>query len=228
MATLVATPGSVTTWLNHWSLLHADWDSLAAVNRIGIDGTLLQMVLARRGATVNRSSADLVLPVVFSEVLPPQAPIAIIGAAPGVAKKVAERLAPRTVLAVNGYEELRDLRANPQALIDLNPALVILGLGAGLQDEVAKEISALLPQAAVCTAGGWIDQFAKKETYFPAWVHRFRLGWAWRIANEPRRLIGRYTTEAAVFLWQSKTLATRLLDLGTVGQWGIEVTPRQK
>ncbi|WIM73054.1 WecB/TagA/CpsF family glycosyltransferase [Corynebacterium suedekumii] len=80
------------------------------------------------------------------------------------------------------------------------PDVIVLGLGAGLQDELAVELHEILPGAVICTAGGWIDQFARREQYFPAWVHSLRLGWLWRIIHEPRRLTHRYTLDAVAIL----------------------------
>ncbi|QWW20738.1 WecB/TagA/CpsF family glycosyltransferase [Schaalia sp. 19OD2882] len=221
MAALVSRPGTTTTWLNHWSLLNADWQALSRLDLIGIDGTLLQMLLAASGATVKRSSADLVLPAVLDGV----DRVALVGAAPGVAARAARRLAPREVLAVDGFGELRALRADMTPLVDFDPTLVVVGLGAGLQDAVAHEISTALPGAAVCTAGGWIDQYAAAaDDYFPAWVHALRLGWAWRIAHEPRRLIGRYTVDALRFLLAAPVLLRRLKALGSVQEWGVCLT----
>ena len=48
MAQRVLSRGHATTWLNHWSLLHADFRALARMDTVGFDGTLLQMRL--RGA----------------------------------------------------------------------------------------------------------------------------------------------------------------------------------
>ena len=48
MAQRVLTRGHTTTWLNHWSLLHADFRALARMHTVGFDGTLLQMRPAAR------------------------------------------------------------------------------------------------------------------------------------------------------------------------------------
>lgn len=221
-AAIVGRPGEVTTWLNHWSLLHADWKALSKMGLVGFDGTLLQMVLRLNGINVRRSSGDLVIPVILSEVLPPDAKVALIGAVPGVAQKVADLFAPRPILAFNGYDELAELRKDPSPLIDFDPALVVLGLGAALQEQVAAEFAPLLPQAAIATCGGWLDQYAiAKGKYFPQWVYRCRLGWAVRIMREPRRLLARYTIEAVVFLLLVPPLMRRLRRLGAVEEWGI-------
>lgn len=214
MARTVARPGTVTTWLNHWSVQHADWRALERLDVVGVDGTLLQLALVVSGRRLARTSADLVLPTVLSQVLPPGARVALIGGRPGVAQAAAQRMSSKTVVAIDGFEDLAALRADPSSLVDFDPDLVVLGLGAGLQDEVAVELHGVLPRAAICTAGGWIDQLAASEQYFPDWVHTMRLGWAWRIAHEPRRLLGRYTVDAVSFLAGFPSIARRLDSLG--------------
>ncbi len=52
MAQRVLTRGHATTWLNHWSLLHADFRALARMNTVSFDGTLLQMRLRAAGHEV--------------------------------------------------------------------------------------------------------------------------------------------------------------------------------
>lgn len=216
-------PGVVVTWLNHWSIQHANWEAMARMHLVGVDGTLLQLVLRRHGHVVGRTSADLVLPVVLDQVLAPDARVVLLGAAPGVARRAAERLAPREVLALDGFDELSSTRADPSILVDFNPSLVVVGLGAGLQEEVAAEIHAVLPHATVCTAGGWIDQFACSERYFPAWVHQLRVGWLWRIAHEPRRLLGRYTADALALVGRTRELVHRKVSLGgTFTELGLD------
>ena len=62
MADRLLTRGHATSWLNHWSLLHADFGALARMNTIGFDGTFLQMRLraaARGGSHVNGPGASV-------------------------------------------------------------------------------------------------------------------------------------------------------------------------
>lgn len=94
--------------------------------------------------------------------------MALICAVPCVAKKAAAKLKGHTVTAFDGFDELASLRKDPQALIEYSPDVIVLGLGARLQEEVALELHRTFPKAIICTAGGWIDQFAAKEQYFPA------------------------------------------------------------
>lgn len=214
LAHLISSPGTVVTWLNHWSIQHANWSALSRVNYIGIDGTLLQLLLRRAGWALGRTSADLVLPVFFRDVLPSGSAVALIGAAPGVAANAGERITRHRVQAWDGYEQLRTLRADPGDLVQFAPDVIVLGLGAGLQDELAVELHEILPGAVICTAGGWIDQFARREQYFPAWVHSLRLGWLWRIIHEPRRLTRRYTLDAVAVLLGRRRYVGKLRAIG--------------
>ena len=78
---------------------------------------------------------------------------------------------------------------------------------------------------SVCVAGGWIDQYAKAaEDYFPDWVHNARLGWAWRIAHEPKRLTKRYTIEALDFIAHWPQLIRRLEAMGSFDELGLVVS----
>ncbi|AKK04823.1 Glycosyl transferase WecB/TagA/CpsF family [Corynebacterium mustelae] len=216
LAQAMVKPGTVVTWLNHWSIQHANWNALAETTSIGFDGTLLQIVLNRNGYAIGRTSADLVLPVLFNEMLEAGKNIVLIGAAPGVAEKAAERITRHTVFAFNGFDDLAEIRKNPTRIGITAPDVIVLGLGALLQDEVAIEMHQAFPDAIVCTAGGWIDQFAKNEQYFPPWVHRYRLGWAWRIAHEPRRLLRRYTIDAVAFVLRHRRYLAKLAELNRI------------
>ena len=226
MAQRVLTRGHTTTWLNHWSLLHADFRALARMNTVGFDGTLLQMRLRAAGHEVSRTSADLVLPHVFDR-LEDGARITLIGAVPEAGQAAAERLHRFDVQVIDGYEGLRRLKADPSVLTAFDPRLVIVGLGAGLQEVVASVALGLVPEASVCTAGGWIDQYARAaDDYFPDWVHAARLGWAWRIAHEPKRLTKRYTVEALDFVAHAPELISRLEAMGSFDDLGLVVGPR--
>lgn len=218
---IVYSGGGTTTWLNHWSLMHTDWSALNRVDRIGFDGTFLQLALYRVGHHVHRTSADLVMPFVLHHVLPRGSRIVVLGAAPGVAQQASERMGPHDIHTFNGYADLRRIRANLQEIVDINPTLILVGLGAGLQEEVAIELHEVCPQAIVCTVGGWIDQLARSDHYFPKWVHKLRLGWAWRIMHEPRRVLRRYTFDALKFSRKSRAMIARLEALGEWDEYAI-------
>jgi exopolysaccharide biosynthesis WecB/TagA/CpsF family protein len=209
--------GFTATWLNHYSALNADWEALRDVDFIGVDGTLLQILLDRSGVDIQRTSADLALPEFLGRESTRGARLALIGGVSGIGAKAARRLGQEPVFVSDGFEGLKLLRQNPAALVSANPEIVLVGVGAGLQDRVAVEISQWLPSASVFTVGGWLDQLAAKPQYFPPWVHRMRIGWLWRVAHEPRRLIRRYTVDAFHALTARKDLTGRLSERQLLG-----------
>lgn len=213
---IVQAGAGTTTWLNHWSLMYANWSALTRMDRIGFDGTFLQLALYKAGRHVHRTSADLVMPFVLHSVLRPHSRIVVVGAAPGVAQQASTRMGAHEICCFDGYADLRRLRKNPEELVALKPQVILVGLGAGLQEEVAVQFHTVCPEAIVCTVGGWLDQLAQSEHYFPRWVHRLRLGWLWRIIHEPRRVLRRYTFDALRFSRKSRAL---IGSLETLGQW---------
>lgn len=205
---LLAAHGGVTvTWLNHWSAMHTDWPALERMAFVGVDGTLLQLLLRRSGMNVERSSADMVIPLYLR--LRPHARVALVGGRPGVAGEAAGRL-DDVVFTADGYSGLDGLIEPESPLVRAEPDVIVLGLGTGLQDRVATELHRLLPSAVIFTAGGWIDQLSKREQYFPPLIHRLRLGWLWRIVHEPRRLLRRYTIDAVAAVLRRHATARRL------------------
>lgn len=204
--------GFTATWLNHVSIMSADWDALRKFDYIGVDGTLLQLLLRASGIQVKRTSADLTLPALLEFSRANGRRIGFVGAKAGVAALAARRFVGVNFVA-DGYAELATIRTNPSQLrtaVDV----VVLGLGARLQDQVATQLATSMPHAAIVTAGGWIDQMAKSADYFPAWIHKMRLGWLWRLAHEPRRLLKRYTILAVLAIRNRRLLVDRIAALG--------------
>lgn len=199
--------GVTVTWLNHWSAMHTDWPALERMALVGIDGTLLQLLLHRSGLSVDRSSADMVIPLYLR--LRPAARVALVGGRPGVAENAAARL-EGVVFTADGFAGLAGLFDEGSALVAADPDVIVLGLGTGLQDRVAAELHNRLPGAVIFTAGGWVDQLSRREQYFPPVVHRLRLGWLWRIAHEPRRLLRRYTIDAVAAVVRRRATVQRL------------------
>jgi exopolysaccharide biosynthesis WecB/TagA/CpsF family protein len=209
--------GLTVTWLNHYTARNADWEALRAIDFIGVDGTLLQILLARRGVKILRTSADLALPEFLGRESARGASVALIGGISGVAAQAGSRLGRELVFVCDGFDGLTKLRQDPTPLVSANPQIVFVGVGAGLQDRVAVEISRWLPNASVFTVGGWLDQLAAKPQYFPPLIHRMRLGWLWRLLHEPRRLIRRYTVDALYAVAARKDLTRRLLERKLLG-----------
>ena len=211
---LPITPEStVTTWLNHHSALVADWDAVAQADEVGVDGTFLQLLLGLQGASVTRSSADLDLPAILRERHREGRTIAFVGGGPGIARAAAERFSG-VVLAVDGYDGVADHSRLVQRLRASGVTVIVLGMGSPAQDRIAVRLRDDLQGVEIYTAGGWFDQLAHAENYFPPMVHALRLGWLWRLLHEPRRLAGRYTVEPFVAAVRLRNVARRLESCG--------------
>lgn len=186
--------GGTLTWLNHYSALRAREAGvpLHEFDYLGVDGILLCRLVKTDCA---RTSADLLLPALLER--SQQLRIALIGSTSGtllnVREKIESNYGHQVVLMRDGYEERpspallrRELRTN-------RVQLVIVGLGAPLQDFYALDIR--LRGVLVATCGGWLDQFSG-ENYYPAWAYPLRLNWLVRLVREPRRLWRRYSIDA--------------------------------
>lgn len=185
-------------WLNHYSIRLAvseAAEALAEMDVCGVDGQLLKWLLRHPV----RTSADLVVPVLLrcderiSTVL-------AIGGAGNRAEALTEsfsRLAERrvSVRCIDGFDGLLRGAELQRAVGDLKPDLLLVGLGAGLQEQVLLEASAAMTDGYALTCGGFLDQVLQ-ERYYPDWAYPLRLNWLVRLAREPRRLWRRYTVHA--------------------------------
>jgi N-acetylglucosaminyldiphosphoundecaprenol N-acetyl-beta-D-mannosaminyltransferase len=88
---------------------------------------------------------------------------------------------------------------------------VLVGLPTPLQQEWAHTYGPALAAPVVMTAGAYLDKLAEGLDWYPRWMERARLGWAYRVYREPRRLLGRYTVGTAQFaaLCARETVAAR-------------------
>jgi N-acetylglucosaminyldiphosphoundecaprenol N-acetyl-beta-D-mannosaminyltransferase len=80
--------------------------------------------------------------------------------------------------------------------------IVWVGLGTPKQDIVAQRIANLIPVVTV-SVGAAFDFFAGRKAEAPAWLQGTGLEWAFRLKEEPRRLLSRYTLGSCTFLKNS-------------------------
>lgn len=81
---------------------------------------------------------------------------------------------------------------------------VLIGMGTPKQENMAKEIiqCAEGQQKTIhCfTCGGFLTQASQKLAYYPKWINRYHLRWAWRMFHE-KHVIGRLLKEYPQFLY---------------------------
>jgi beta-1,4-glucosyltransferase len=196
---LAATGAPVrVTWLNHHSIrvaLAVAPDAVGQVDVCGIDGEFLRWLL---GHPV-RTSADLVVPrlLLADDSIRRVLAIGGHGDRSAALTEALTRAAGRPVRAwsVDGHEDLPRGEQLRRLVRDLEPDVVLVGLGAGLQEQVLLEAASAMPRGYALTCGGFLDQVLQ-EGYYPGWAYPLKLNWLVRLAREPGRLWRRYTVEA--------------------------------
>jgi len=51
----------------------------------------------------------------------------------------------------------------------------------------------------IITGGSYLDHLAERVYWYPGWVNKTRLGWAYRLTREPGRLWKRYSLDLAAY-----------------------------
>lgn len=137
-------------------------------------------------------------------------PIALVGGPPGVARRAAERLMAahpglRISLAtappmgfVIGSEADRRLIDEVAAC---DARLVFVGLGAPLQEAWMLAHRERLEGRVVAGIGAGLDISAGRFRAAPEWMTRIGMEWAFRLAQEPRRLWRRYLIDDPTIFW---------------------------
>lgn len=188
--------GRLITFLNPYSYLigRSSLGLYTIFDNIGIDGILLVVLLKCLGIRRERVSFDgtSLAPVIFRQCASHSMKIALIGGEDGVAKKAAEAVEFEyhceglVKIIENGFLT-QDQRLQTQARIrDEHIDVVIVGMGAKLQEQFLSDLRASGWNGWGITCGGYLKQTAKMGTqYYPAWVDKFNIRWIYRIYDEP-------------------------------------------
>lgn len=128
--------------------------------------------------------------------------VSIIGGPPGLAERALDVLVDAGVArpgaTAHGYQDswppvLEELREQPCDVL-------VVGLGAPFEMVWVEEHLSSLSCGLVLTCGGWLGFLAGEEARAPAWLQKLSLEWAYRLAQKPRQLAGRYFKGAFVTL----------------------------
>ncbi len=138
--------------------------------------------------------------------------IFLFGSAPGTAERAAATLTAgfpgiQVVGTMHGWLDVErghpghyDPDDNDRIVEQINaaaPDVLLVGLPTPMQqDWVATHLSRL-DVPVVITGGSYLDHVAEHLQWYPRTVDRWRLGWLYRLARDPRRLWYRYSVELA-------------------------------
>lgn len=95
----------------------------------------------------------------------------------------------------DGFFDIHDCAEVLHQIEKFQPDLVLVGMGMPRQEEFLARNLSSLPPATYATVGGAIDYVAGKHRLAPRVLGRVGLEWAWRLANDPKRLAHRYLVE---------------------------------
>ncbi len=204
----------LVSWLNHFSIRVALTEARTVLPQLdvcGIDGQLLRLLLRHPF----RTSADLIAPLLL-EADPEIETVLTVGGSgdrsDAIGRAICERIGRSVrVVSIDGYDGLLRGAALQRLVREVEPQLLLVGLGAGLQEQVLVEASVGMNRGYALTCGGFLDQVLQQR-YYPDWAYPLRLNWLVRLAREPRRLWRRYSTHAVAAVvrrsaWRAAMLA---------------------
>lgn len=157
------------------------------------DGAGVVFYLKLRGKAVQRCPgielAEMLL--TRSPELAP-CPIFFYGGAPGVSEAAAiawQKRAPGLAIAgtQNGYVTPADQPQLLQTLADLQPRIILVGLGVPRQEFWIAKHRHICPNAIWIGVGGSFDIWAGTKDRAPGWLRNNNLEWTYRLYQEPWR-----------------------------------------
>jgi exopolysaccharide biosynthesis WecB/TagA/CpsF family protein len=165
-------------------------------------------VYARMAGTAfeeNMNGTDL-LPSIFAAAANRDKPLTVFlfGAKPGHAEKAAATIEARyPSTKVVGLQSGYDHAGVIDAIRVASPDLLLVGMGNPLQEKWIDEHRSELNAGVVFGIGALIDFLSGEIVRAPRTVRALRVEWIFRMAQEPRRLAGRYLKGNPVFLARS-------------------------
>ena len=124
--------------------------------------------------------------------------IAIIGGRPETVSAVNECFSKRGALIVysrGGYFNEAQEDSIRQELFDIEPDLILIGMGQDRQEKFALSLKQVLPRTVLFCVGGLFSFIAGEEWPCPIWIRKIGLEWTIRLASSPRQLWRRYLLE---------------------------------
>ncbi len=155
------------------------------------------------GLPAQRVSFDMtsLAPTVFEHARRFGLSVALVGGAPGVAARARDRLLAHFpgLLVTGAFDGYGDVAVTARDVVALAPRILICGMGGAAQEAFLLRARALGWRGLGFTCGGFLDQLQERVNYYPRWVDRTNLRWAYRLVSEPGRLWRRYLLDYSRF-----------------------------
>jgi N-acetylglucosaminyldiphosphoundecaprenol N-acetyl-beta-D-mannosaminyltransferase len=154
---------------------------------------------------LQRLSFDMssLAPPFFLRVVEKQASIFLIGGKPGVDEEVGAKLQNNFQgLKIVGSEHgFGEFESKINAVLAAVPDVVIVAMGAPRQEGFLVALRDAGFKGMAVTCGGFFDQYLQADVYYPVWINRWHLRWAYRLYREPKRLWRRYLLDYPYFVF---------------------------
>jgi N-acetylglucosaminyldiphosphoundecaprenol N-acetyl-beta-D-mannosaminyltransferase len=187
---------------------------LARADAILPDGIGIRIAARLLGVAMrhNINGTDL-LPELCRAAAQRGVPLVLIGGAPGVASTCADRLREAHAglaipIAESGFLSEAEIAGVVTRLGGLPGAVVLVGMGSPRQEAWAEKHLGGVGGITVLTVGGLFDFFSGRMPRATLGIRELGLEWAYRLAQEPKRLASRYLVGNPLFL--TRALRQRL------------------
>lgn len=200
--------------------------ALEGATRVLADGAGVRLAARAAGVALadNVNGTDL-LPVLCRQAAEAGIRLFFLGGAPGVAAEAARRLEaahPGLVVAGTHHGYFADREAEEaafEAIATSGAGILLVGMGVPRQELWIARNRHRLAAPVVAGVGGLFDYYSGRIPRAPLALRRSGLEWAWRLAQEPSRLAGRYLIGNVTFL--ARLAVLRLL---MPAAFGVETT----
>lgn len=199
----------IFTFINPFSYLKIRTQSaeLIEFDNLGFDGISMCIVWKiLHHIDVKRTSFDFTsfAQIVFDLIERTGKSLYIIGSKHNEIEQFIEKISQQyTRLNISGYRNGyftgdADRTESVNTIIALNPDIVIVGMGAGIQEKFLIDLKKAGWSGCGFTCGGFIHQTAKAGIqYYPQYINKLHLRWLFRIFDEPK-LFKRYVFQYPV------------------------------
>ena len=158
----------------------------------------------------DRQGNDVICPKMFALSAENKWPNFLFGCAEGTPERAATNLEatfPGLPIAgtLHGYWDVT--RGHPgrydEADVDMmvktinsaEPDILHVSIPTPMQQKWVWQVADRLNVPVIITGGSYLDHLAERVYWYPGWVNKMRLGWAYRLTREPGRLWKRYSLD---------------------------------
>lgn len=147
-------------------------------------------------------------PIVFQDMIKHGESLYVLGAKPNEVDKSVETIKHHFAgIKIAGFHHgyIKDCKADVvREIMQSGAKVVIIGMGAPMQDEMAVMLKRAGFVGSVYTCGGFIHQTQERIVSFPTWTNKLGLRWLYRIFTQSgmlKRLVETYPKFVISYSW---------------------------